>query len=123
MARYPFYVVEDDDARSTGSRPLRYADLTLDPGTREVRRGTLRVDLTPREFELLSLFLRNPRQVLTRNQILDAVWGYDFGTSNNSVDVYVGYLRRKLEQGGLARLVQTVYGIGYALREKAPSEL
>jgi DNA-binding response OmpR family regulator len=76
------------------------------------------IDPTPREYELLLYFLRNPRQVLTRGQILDAVWGYDFGGSNNSVDVYVGYLRRKLETAGLSRLIQTIYGVGYSLRDE-----
>lgn len=123
MAHQPFYVVADGDPNPGTSDVLCYGDLTLDPGTREVRRGRMPVELTPREFELLTLFLHNPRQVLSRSQILAAVWGYDFGTSNNSVDVYVGYLRRKLERSGLPRLVQTIYGIGYALREQPPSEL
>jgi two-component system response regulator MprA len=96
---------------------LRYADLTMDLGTREVRRGARPVSLTPKEFDLLQHFLRNPRQVLTRDRILDAVWGYDFGATSNSVDVYVGYLRQKLESDDVPRLIHTVRGVGYALRE------
>ena len=96
---------------------LRYADLSMDLGTREVRRGERPLSLTPKEFDLLQHFLRNPRQVLTRDRILDAVWGYDFGATSNSVDVYVGYLRQKLEDGGDSRLIQTMRGVGYALRE------
>ena len=96
---------------------LRFADLELNPGTREVRRGGELIDLTRTEFSLLELFLRNPRQVLTRSLIFDRVWGYDFGPSSNSLDVYVGYLRRKTEAGGKPRLLQTVRGVGYALRE------
>jgi two-component system response regulator MprA len=96
---------------------LRYADLSMDLGTREVRRAERPVSLTPKEFDLLQHFLRNPRQVLTRDRILDAVWGYDFGATSNSVDVYVGYLRQKLEDGGEGRLIQTMRGVGYALRE------
>src|SRR5258708_6889008 len=96
---------------------LRYADLSMDLGTREVRRGERPLSLTPKEFDLLQHFLRNPRHVLTRDRILDAVWGYDFGATSNSVDVYVGYLRQKLEDGGDSRLIQTMRGVGYALRE------
>jgi two-component system response regulator MprA len=96
---------------------LRFADLELDPGTREVRRGERRIELTRTEFLLLELFLLNPRQVLTRSLIFERVWGYDFGPASNALDVYVGYLRRKLEAGGERRLVQTVRGVGYALRE------
>ena len=97
---------------------LRYADLSMDLGTREVRRGEHSVALTPKEFDLLQHLLRNPRQVLTRDRILDAVWGYDFGATSNSVDVYVGYVRQKLEADGSPRLIQTVRGVGYALREE-----
>jgi two-component system, OmpR family, response regulator MprA len=96
---------------------LRFADLELDPGTREVRRGGELIDLTRTEFSLLELFLRNPRQVLTRSIIFERVWGYDFGYGSNSLDVYVGYLRRKTEAGGKPRLIHTVRGVGYALRE------
>ena len=96
---------------------LRFGDLELDPGTREVRRAGDHIDLTRTEFSLLELFLRNPRQVLTRSIIFERVWGYDFGPSSNSLDVYIGYLRRKTEAGGKSRLIHTVRGVGYALRE------
>ena len=96
---------------------LRFADLELHLGTREVRRGSLPIELTRTEFSLLELFLRNPRQVLTRSIIFERVWGYDFGPTSNSLDVYIGYLRRKTEVGGSARLIYTVRGVGYALRE------
>ena len=96
---------------------LRFADLELNPGTREVRRGGELIDLTRTEFSLLELFLRNARQVLTRSIIFERVWGYDFGYGSNSLDVYVGYLRRKTEAGGKPRLIHTVRGVGYALRE------
>ena len=97
---------------------LRFADLELEPGTREVRRGGERVDLTRTEFSLIELFLLNPRQVLTRSLIFERVWGYDFGFASNSLDVYIGYLRRKTETGGQPRLIHTVRGVGYALREE-----
>jgi two-component system response regulator MprA len=97
---------------------LRFADLELDPGTREVRRAGEPVELTRTEFSLLELFMLNPRQVLTRSIIFERVWGYDFGFSSNSLDVYIGYLRRKTEAGGRPRLIQTVRGVGYALRER-----
>ena len=96
---------------------LRFSDLELDLGTREVRRGERAIDLTRTEFALLELFLRNPRQVLTRSIIFERVWGYDFGPTSNSLDVYIGYLRRKTEDGGAGRLIHTIRGIGYALRE------
>jgi two-component system, OmpR family, response regulator MprA len=98
---------------------LRFADLELDPGTREVRRGGESIELTRTEFSLLELFLLNPRQVLTRSMIFERVWGYDFGYGSNSLDVYIGYLRRKTEAGGKPRLIHTVRGVGYALREPA----
>ena len=101
-----------------GEDVLRFADLELDPGTREVRRGADPVELTRTEFALLELFLLNPRQVLTRSIIFERVWGYDFGFASNSLDVYIGYLRRKTEAGGRPRLIQTVRGVGYALRER-----
>jgi two-component system, OmpR family, response regulator MprA len=97
---------------------LRHADLRLDPDTREVRRGEREIELTKTEFALLELLLRHPRQVLSRSQIFEAVWGYDFGPRSNSLEVYVGYLRRKTEAGGEPRLIQTVRGVGYSLREK-----
>jgi len=96
---------------------LRFADLELDPSTYEVRRDGEPIELTRTEFSLLELFMRNPRQVLTRSVIFDRVWGYDFGYGSNSLDVYIGYLRRKTEVGGRPRLIQTLRGVGYALRE------
>jgi two-component system response regulator MprA len=98
-------------------RELRFEDLVLDPATHEVRRGEREIELTRTEFLLLELFLRNPRQVLTRAVIFDRVWGYDFGPSSNSLEVYVGYLRRKTEAAGEPRLIHTVRGFGYVLRE------
>ena len=95
---------------------LRFEDLTLNPGTREVRRGERVIELTKIEFDLLELFLQHPRQVLTRDQILDLVWGYTFDSGTNSLAVYIGYLRRKLEEDNEERLIQTVRGVGYALR-------
>jgi two-component system response regulator MprA len=103
-------------ASPDGDEPLVFGDLELDPATREVRRGDDPIELTRTEFALLELFLRNPRQVLTRSLIFERVWGYDFGTSSNSLDVYIGYLRRKTEAGGKPRLIQTVRGVGYTLR-------
>jgi two-component system response regulator MprA len=97
-------------------RALRFADLTLDPVSYEVRRGEREIELTRTEFLLLELFLRHPRQVLTRAQIFDRVWGYDFGPASNSLEVYVGYLRRKTEAGGEPRLLHTVRGVGYVLK-------
>jgi two-component system response regulator MprA len=96
---------------------LRFADLELDPGTREVKRSGEPIELTRTEFSLLELFMLNPRQVLTRSVIFERVWGYDFGYGSNSLDVYIGYLRRKTEAGAKPRLIQTVRGVGYALRE------
>ena len=98
---------------------LRFADLELEPGTREVRRAGDPIELTRTEFSLLELFLRNPRQVLTRSIIFERVWGYDFGPSSNSLDVYIGYLRRKTEAGGKPRLIHPVRGVGYALRDSS----
>ena len=95
---------------------LRFEDLTLNPQTREVHRGTRLIELTKIEFDLLELFLHHPRQVLTRDQILDLVWGYNFDSGTNSLAVYIGYLRRKLEEDNKPRLIQTVRGVGYALR-------
>jgi two-component system response regulator MprA len=96
---------------------LRFADVELDPSTRLVHRDGDPIDLTRTEFALLELFLLNPRQVLTRSVIFERVWGYDFGFGSNSLDVYIGYLRRKTELGGKLRLIQTIRGVGYALRE------
>ena len=102
----------------TADGVLRFADIELDPGTREVRRDGERIDLTRTEFNLLELFMLNPRQVLTRSIIFERVWGYDFGFASNSLDVYIGYLRRKTEAGEQQRLIHTVRGVGYALREE-----
>ena len=96
---------------------LSFAGLTLDPSTREAKRGDLRLELTPTEYNLLLFFLRHPRQVLERDQILANVWGYDAGGDENLLQVYVGYLRKKTEAGGQPRLIQTVRGVGYVLRE------
>jgi two-component system response regulator MprA len=96
---------------------LRFADVELSPSRREVTRGDRPIELTRTEFNLLELFLRNPRQVLTRSVIFERVWGYDFGFASNSLDVYIGYLRRKTEAAGQPRLIHTVRGVGYALRE------
>jgi len=106
------------DPSGGDSSVLRFEDLTLDPATREVKRGDRWVELTKTEFSLLELFLNHPRQVLTRTQIFEAVWDYDFGPSSNALEVYVGYLRRKTESAGESRLIHTVRGVGYALREQ-----
>jgi len=97
---------------------LRFADLSVNPVTREVFRGTRRIELTAREFDLLLLFMQHPRQVLTRDTLYDRIWGYDFGGESNIIEVYIRYLRSKLEEGGEPRLIQTVRGVGYALREE-----
>jgi two-component system response regulator MprA len=97
---------------------LRFADLALDTTTYEASRGARRIELSKTEFTLLEAFLRRPRHVLSRSEIFELVWGYDFGSTSNSLGVYVGYLRRKLEAGGEPRLLHTVRGIGYALREQ-----
>jgi len=102
------------------SEMLSFADLTLDPGTREVRRDGREISLTRTEFALLELFLSYPKHVLTRGRILEEVWGYDFPTSGNALEVYVGYLRRKTEAEGEPRLIHTVRGVGYVLRETPP---
>ena len=95
---------------------LRFADLELDTGTRQAQRGDKIIELTAKEYELLELFMHNPRNVLTRDLIYDRIWGYDFGGESNIIEVYVRYLRRKLEVDGLPRLIQTVRGVGYVLR-------
>jgi two-component system response regulator MprA len=96
---------------------LRFADLELDPNSHEVRRGGELVECTRTEFALLELFMLNPGQILTRSQIYERVWGFDFGYGSHSLDVYVGYLRRKTEAGGRRRLIHTIRGLGYTLRE------
>ena len=97
---------------------LRIVLLALDPASRDVWRGERRIELTRTEYALLEMLLEHPRQVLTRSQIFERVWGYDFGSTSNALGVYVGYLRRKTEAGGEPRLVHTVRGIGYVLREE-----
>jgi len=99
------------------SKPVAYAGVSLDPTTRDVHRGDAPLSLTVTEFNLLHLFLRHPRQVLERRQILDEVWGYDFGGDDNVLEVYIGYLRKKLEAGDSPRLIHTVRGVGYVMRE------
>ncbi|APT84345.1 response regulator transcription factor [Corynebacterium aquilae] len=99
---------------------LTFEDLRLDPETRDVVRGDRQISLTRTEFALLELLMRNPRRVLSRTAILEEVWGYDFPTSGNALEVYIGYLRRKTEAGGESRLIHTVRGVGYVLRETAP---
>src|SRR5919112_820290 len=96
---------------------LRFADLELDPAAREVSRGERAIELSRTEFNLLELFLEHPRQVLSRSQIFERVWGYDFGSTSNTLGVYIGYLRRKTEAGGERRLLHTVRGVGNALPE------
>ncbi len=96
---------------------LRFADLSLDIGSRVVLRGGRAIELTRTEFSLLELFLRNPRQVLPRSLVFDRVWGYDFGPSSNALEVYISYLRRKTEADNEPRLIHTIRGVGYALRE------
>ena len=97
---------------------LRFADLTLNVSTREVTRGTHKVELTTKEFDLLHFFMRHPRQVMTREMLYDRIWGYDFGGESNILEVYIRYLRSKLEATNEPRLIQTVRGVGYALREE-----
>jgi two-component system response regulator MprA len=101
---------ETDDVMQVG-------DLTLDPATRRVHRGETLIDLTKTEFQLLELLMFNESIVLTRETIYERIWGFDFGTSSNSLDVYIGYLRRKTEPDGTPRLIQTVRGVGYVIRE------
>jgi two-component system, OmpR family, response regulator MprA len=99
---------------------MTFSDLSLDPVTREVTRGQRRISLTRTEFSLLEMLIANPRRVLTRSRILEEVWGFDFPTSGNALEVYVGYLRRKTEADGELRLIHTVRGVGYVLRETPP---
>lgn len=102
---------------SSELKVLTYANLTLNPSTREVQRGDKSISLTVTEFNLLHMLLRHPRQVLERWQILNEVWGYDFGGDDNVLEIYIGYLRKKIEADGGPRLIQTVRGVGYVLRE------
>jgi two-component system response regulator MprA len=101
----------------SSGKMLSFGDLRLDTARRQAQRGEREIDLTTKEFELLALFLRHPRQVLTRDVILESVWGYNFGGEANVLEVYVGYLRSKLEQSGEPRLIHTIRGAGYVLRE------
>ena len=103
--------------QATRAGVLRFADLELVPAAREVRRGGRKIELSRTEFNLLELFLEHPRQVLSRSQIFERVWGYDFGATSNALGVYMGYLRRKTESGGQPRLLHTLRGVGYILRE------
>ncbi|HLO03768.1 MAG TPA: response regulator transcription factor [Symbiobacteriaceae bacterium] len=96
---------------------LTYADLLLDPASREVRRGARLIELTAKEFELLHLFLTYPRQVLSKDLLMDRIWGHDWSGESNVLEVYVGYLRQKLEAAGEPRLIQTVRGVGYVMKE------
>ncbi|WP_297745955.1 response regulator transcription factor [uncultured Tessaracoccus sp.] len=104
----------------TESSTLQFQDLVLDPQHREVTRAGQHISLTRTEFALLNVFMENPRKVLERNTLLNEVWGFEFPTTANSLEVYIGYLRRKTEINGLPRLIHTVRGIGYVLRETAP---
>ena len=106
-----------EPAADEDGQVLRFADLVLDRGAWEARRGARPLELSRTEFQLLALFLEHPRQVLTRSQIFERVWGYDFGSSSNSLGVYMGYLRRKTEEGGEPRLLHTVRGVGYVLKD------
>ncbi|PRQ11038.1 DNA-binding response regulator [Corynebacterium sp. 13CS0277] len=109
-----------DASVSSNSARLAFSDLRLDPETRSVTRGDRQISLTRTEFALLELLMRSPRRVLSRAAILEEVWGYDFPTSGNALEVYIGYLRRKTEAAGEPRLIHTVRGVGYVLRETAP---
>ncbi|MFH9425244.1 response regulator transcription factor [Streptomyces sp. NPDC017529] len=127
LARIRALLRRSSYAAAAGAQPaegdaLTFADLRMDLATREVTRGARKVELTRTEFTLLEMFLAHPRQVLTREQILKAVWGFDFEPTSNSLDVYVMYLRRKTEAGGEPRLVHTVRGVGYVLRTEGGGE-
>ena len=100
-----------------GGPTLAFADLVMDRSAHEVRRGGRKIELSRTEFSLLELFLEHPRQVLTRSVLFERVWGYDFGATSNALGVYIGYLRRKTEEGGERRLLHTVRGVGYVLRD------
>jgi two-component system response regulator MprA len=119
LARIRALLRRSETHSASKERPLAYDDLSLDPVTRETRRGERAFSLTPREFDLLHYLLMHPRQVLPRDRILQEVWGYDFGGNGNVLEVYIGYLRTKTEGDGEARLIQTVRGVGYVLREDA----
>ena len=110
-------VTAPGDGNGLDAEVLTFSDLSLNPATRDVRRGSRSIELTRTEFTLLEMFLRRPRRVLDRSFILEDVWGYDFPTTANSLEVYVGYLRRKTEAEGEPRLIHTVRGVGYVLKE------
>jgi DNA-binding response OmpR family regulator len=118
LARIRALLRRRQPADNSGQEVLHFADLRLNPATHEVYRGDRRIELTAREFELLSFFVQHPKQVLTRDVLYDRIWGYDFGGESNIIEVYVRYLRAKLEDAGEPRLIQTVRGVGYALREE-----
>ena len=115
-----FAVESNNNAANNRQTELTFGDLTLNPETRDVSRAGRPISLTRTEFALLELLMKNPRKVLPRNTILEEVWGYDFPTSGNALEVYIGYLRRKTEQEGESRVIYTVRGVGYVLRETAP---
>lgn len=112
--------VADSNNNGKGEGELVFEDLSLNPETRDVRRGDRSISLTRTEFAMLQLLMQNPRRVLSRQTILEEVWGYDFPTSGNALEVYIGYLRRKTEAGDESRLIHTVRGVGYVLRDTAP---
>ena len=120
MARLRAMLRRQVPSQTSESMSLTFGDLALDPVTRDVTVAGEQIRTTRLEFSLLELFLRHPRQVLTREVIFDRVWGYDFGLNSNSLEVYVGYLRRKTESVGRPRLIHTVRGVGYVLRDTAP---
>ncbi len=116
VARVHALIRRVDPAGQT--QQLNYSDIQIDLLTHEANRGTLRLNLTLTEYNLLHMFLRHPRQVLERKQILQEVWGYDFGGDDNVLEIYIGYLRKKLEANGAPRVIHTIRGIGYVLREE-----
>lgn len=123
MLRRGALVSEAVQAAEESEEVLEYQDLRMDVLTRDVFRGERRIELTRTEFSLLEMFLRHPRQVLAREQLLTSIWGFDFGPTSNSLDVYVMYLRRKTEAGGESRLLHTVRGVGYVLRADASAQI
>lgn len=120
LARLRALLRRTTDTGAESSEAMRFIDLSMDPVTREVSRGERSISLTRTEFSLLEMLIANPRRVLTRGRILEEVWGYDFPTSGNALEVYIGYLRRKTESEGESRLIHTVRGVGYVLRETPP---
>jgi two-component system response regulator MprA len=108
------------DSNDPSTQALTFSDLVLNTQTREVLRGSRAINLTRTEFALLEAFMHHPRRVLERSWLLNEVWGFDFPTTANSLEVYIGYLRRKTESGGEPRLLHTVRGVGYVLRETPP---